>query len=709
MQPERWKEIKEILDKALQLDPSARVHFLNELDTDEEVKSEVVSLLVDLDEAEDFLSAPASSLAGEFLPEEESVEDPNLGEQIGNYRIVSELGLGGMGAVYLAERTDGEFTQQVAIKLLKREFNTKRIRETFARERDIQGGLAHPNIATLIDAGTTNDGIPFLIMELVEGVPIDRYCREKNLNLGQRLKLFNKACEAVSFAHRNLIVHRDLKPSNILVTEDGEPMLLDFGISKLLDEDGHDSSTVTNIGALTPKYASPEQITGEPITTATDIFSLGVILYKILTGRHPFTNSSDESGVLSAIVERDPTLPSASTRGNGTERDLETEKIIDPAKLRGDLDNILLMAIRKKPERRYATVEQFRDDIWRYLDNLPVRARPATLTYRARKFLSRNKIPVAAGLLTLLGLIVGLSVALWQANVAGKQALIAKNAQQRAEVEAKKSKAEEETAKEISKFMDKLISFANPGMYAAGSKESGNARVIDAIDAMGASIEREIPDRKDIQAELHHKFAEVYVMLAGEDHTIALAKSYLRKANFHARRALNLRIEHFGNQHELVAKDLYYMWAAKVPSEKSPAVLLSEAIDMMRATNPKNLNLPQMLASYANRVHTIGTKAEKEEYRKAAKSDKDSLALAQAYFLESLKLFQEKFGEDDISVVLVKCRTAMVMADRGRIDELRPFYNSCKNPPSSFNKNQMAVVTDLVMYIENSISDSQNR
>jgi serine/threonine protein kinase len=276
MHAENWKTIKEILLEALNLDASERNDYLQRAHITVEARAEVESLLAFEGEAESFMSLPVGEFSKGFLGDEAAAADTLLNQQIGNYKIVSELGCGGMGAVYLAMRTDGKFEQRVAIKLLKREFNVERLRRNFAREKEILASLAHPHIATLLDAGTTVDGIPYLVMEYIEGVPVDEFCDNRKLSLNHRLKLFNKICDVVAFAHRNLIVHRDLKPSNILVTADGEPKLLDFGISKLLDAKA-ENANITNLVAMTPHYASPEQLKGEAVTTATDVYSLGVV------------------------------------------------------------------------------------------------------------------------------------------------------------------------------------------------------------------------------------------------------------------------------------------------------------------------------------------------------------------------------------------------------------------------------------------------
>ena len=318
----------------------------------------------------------------------------HIGTRIGAYRILREIGHGGMGTVYLAERDDEHYRQQVAIKLINPGLHSETIRRRFRNEMQILADLNHPNIARLFDAGETSDGVPYLVMEYVEGVPINRYCNEHDLSTEQRLQLFCTVCNAVQYAHQHLVIHRDIKPGNILVTSEGLPKLVDFGIAKLLDR-GVPDATATAMQFMTPEYASPEQIYGLSVTTATDVYSLGVVLYELLSGRMPYRlNSRVPHEVAKAICDE------------------------EPERLQGDLDNIVRMAMRKEPQRRYATAEQFAEDIQRHLNGLPVRARQDTFTYRAGKFIRRRKLAVAAAALIVITLLVGIIATTWQARVA---------------------------------------------------------------------------------------------------------------------------------------------------------------------------------------------------------------------------------------------------------------------------------------------------
>jgi non-specific serine/threonine protein kinase/serine/threonine-protein kinase len=338
------------------------------------------------------------------------------GQRVGAYAIVRELGRGGMGAVYLAQRADGAFEKQVAIKVLKRGTDTDEVLRRFQSEREILARLNHPNIAGLLDAGTTDDGLPYFVMDYVDGKPITRYADEHGLSLTERLNLFRVVCSAVGYAHQNLIIHRDLKPNNVLVTNEGEVKLLDFGIAKLMQqvESEQLDVTVTMLRVMTPEYASPEQVKGEPVTTVSDVYSLGVFLYELLTGERPYKFTRRTPDVITkAICEQEPERPSTAVARATPKSKFE---IRDSKTLRGDLDNIVLKALRKEPERRYRSVDQFSGDIRRHLEGLPVQARQDTAAYRASKFVQRHKLGVVAAGLVALALVGGTITTAWQAH-----------------------------------------------------------------------------------------------------------------------------------------------------------------------------------------------------------------------------------------------------------------------------------------------------
>jgi serine/threonine protein kinase len=417
---ERWVRVKELFEATADLAPNERAILLNkECDGDTALRREVESLLDSDNQTDGFIEQPVIEIPRDLFPDAQ--EEPLAGRQFGSYQIIREIGRGGLGAVYLAARADDEYRKEVAIKLVRRGLDTEDILRRFRNERQILAQLDHPNIARLIDGGTTDEGLPYFVMEYVNGEPIGAYCDAHVLTTTERLNLFRKVCAAVTYAHQNLVIHRDLKPSNILVASDGEPKLLDFGIAKLLGpEEEALAQTMAGQQIMTPEYASPEQVKGERITTASDVYSLGVLLYELLTGQRPYrlkTRTAEE--IARAITEQEPERPStAVTRGDPIS---PVSAIRNPKFLRGDLDNIVLMAMRKEPARRYASVAQFSDDIRRNLEGLPVIARKDTLRYRSEKFIQRHKVGVAAAVLITLSLIGGLIATLWQAHRATQQ------------------------------------------------------------------------------------------------------------------------------------------------------------------------------------------------------------------------------------------------------------------------------------------------
>ena len=407
MTAERWQQVRAILFTASGMEGDRRAHYLEEqCGHDASLRGEVEDLLAALQESGGFLEPGMRAV-------------PGLDEaHIGPYRVLEEAGRGGMGVVYRARR-DNDYRQVVAIKLVRVELATQPLIERFRIERQALAMLNHPNIARLLDGGTTADGRPYLVMEWVEGKPIQEYCRAGSLTVRDRLRLFLQVCGAVAHAHRNLVVHRDLKPSNILITPEGEPKLLDFGIAKIFGADTVEPEVTQAFGGahpLTPDYASPEQVRGEPVTTATDVYSLGAVLYELLTGSRPHHIETRTPAAIERAVCLD-SPPRAST--------VAAEGGVPRETLKGDLDDILAKALEKEPGRRYAYVDGFAADLQRHLDGLPVLARPASYWYRASRFVRRNKLLVASVAAVTLSLVGGLTAALWQARVARQERRLA--------------------------------------------------------------------------------------------------------------------------------------------------------------------------------------------------------------------------------------------------------------------------------------------
>ena len=427
MTPERWRVIKTIFDAALELPSAGRTAFVEaSCEGDAEALAEVQSLLAANDEAGDFI---------EVAPGPPPDKEYSTGFSIGPYRIVQVIGEGGMGMVYQAVRVDDLYRKLVAVKVARRGFNDSAAMRRFETERHILAHLEHPNIARLLDGGTTVAGQPFFVMDFIAGTPIDEYCDAHHLDLASRLRLFLTVCSAVQYAHQNFVVHRDIKPPNILVTEEGAIRLLDFGIAKLLDpEDDAAGATTSIVQMMTPEFASPEQLLNEPVTTASDTYSLGVLLYILLTGHRPFLfKSRMPREIWDTIREAEPRRPSSVvvlSERTATGRDITLPIVADARAIRpgrlarelaGDLDTILLMALRREPHRRYTSVEQLANDIERYLSGQPVLAREDTFSYRAGKFVGRHKGAVAAAGLAVLALAGGVVATSWEARIATRE------------------------------------------------------------------------------------------------------------------------------------------------------------------------------------------------------------------------------------------------------------------------------------------------
>jgi serine/threonine protein kinase/tetratricopeptide (TPR) repeat protein len=423
MTPEEWHKVKEILQTALELEVPARKDYLDSACAGQpSMRIEVESLLESHEEDSAFLELPAAGDAANL--ELITASSKLVGRRLGPYELLEQIGEGGMGEVYRAVRADGLYDKQVAIKVIRGGLSTDFFVERFRNERQILAGLEHPNIARLLDGGLTEEGLPYVVLEFVAGMPIDEYCASHDLSIPDRLKLFRTICSAVQYAHQNLVVHRDLKPGNILVTEDGVPKLLDFGIAKIMDAEQEAAGadrTLTMMRIMTPDFASPEQVRGDPITTASDVYSLGVILYVLLTGRRPYrVSSTAPHEIIKAICDTDPEKPSKIDSHSKENKRIEPDPKGDKLRraLSGDLDNIVLKALRKEPQRRYATVEQFSEDVRHHLEYLPVAARADTAGYRASRFVLRHRIGVAiTGVVSFL-LIGALAIVAREARIA---------------------------------------------------------------------------------------------------------------------------------------------------------------------------------------------------------------------------------------------------------------------------------------------------
>jgi serine/threonine-protein kinase len=481
-----WRRVEELFYTALELAPEERANFLDRsCGNDAALRSEVQSLLDSSGKTLGFLQEPVEK-AYQYL--KDAPEDITTGRPIGAYRLLRVLGEGGTGRVYLAERADDLYKQQVAIKLMHAGFcHTQRMLLRFGAERQILANLNHPNIARLLDGGL-DDGLPYLVMEYVDGVPLDAYCRNHRLGIEARLRLFITVCEAVEYAHKNLVVHRDIKPGNILVTNDGVPKLLDFGIAKLLDPEGSEPAvTRATERMMTPEYASPEQVRGDRVTTSTDVYALGVLLYELLCGKRPFQlGDISPMEAIRTICERQPTAPSVAGKENANLAPPDFSKNLD-----GDLDNIVLMAMRKEPARRYVSVGQFADDVKAHLDGYPVQARTDTWGYRSGKFVRRHKAGVTAAVVIAVAL-VGFSIGM---------GILARRAQR-----------ERNAAEREAQFLSSIFQSTTPNQ-ARGKLVTGR----DLLDEGAKRVDIEFAGEPQLQATLLHNIGLSYRLLGVYD------------------------------------------------------------------------------------------------------------------------------------------------------------------------------------------------
>lgn len=416
MDPARWERVKEIFSEALEeSDPGARRnHIERRCAGDAELLAEVDSLVQAHEQTGDFIETPAAQQAFGFEPESQPAAW--IGRRIGAYRIVAEIGRGGMSEVFRGVRADDEYHKEVAVKVLRPGYGTGSLVERFKAEKQILASLDHPNIARILDAGSTEEGLPYLVMDFIKGRPIDEYCRERQPTLRERLQLFRSLCSAVQYVHQHLMVHGDVKCSNVLVTDEGFVRLLDFGVARLVQPASGSTTESAGPVALTPEYASPEQLRGEVVSTASDVYSLGVMLYKLLTGKLPHPGGGLPHEIAAQICERPPALPSLAVRDSPTGPGAGYSR-----QLRGDLDSIVLRALDKEPAERYSSAEQLSEDIGRFMADFPVLARPSGLAYKAAKFCRRHGAGVALMTLFVLTLIGGILGAGWQAHIARQQ------------------------------------------------------------------------------------------------------------------------------------------------------------------------------------------------------------------------------------------------------------------------------------------------
>ena len=494
-----WTALSRALDEALELPPEARPAWLENLSPEYAfLKPQLLQLLARTQTSSNTeWTIPKLDVGDSGTYEGSFPGSENAGDIIGSYRLLRQLAVGGMGTVWLAERSDGLIARPVALKLPRGSWRGAVLAERMGREREILASLNHPNIARLYDAGLKADGQPYLALEYVEGRRIDEYCRERRLDLKARLRLFLQVANAIAHAHAHLVVHRDVKPANILVTGDGQVRLLDFGIAKLLEQGdaGHSDLTLAGGQALTPAYASPEQISGALIGIGSDVYSLGVVLYELLTSRLPYKPARDSQAALEeAILQVEPTRPSEVVSDSASRR-----------ALRGDLDLIVLKALKKKADERYLTVHAFVDDIERYLDGRAVHAQPDRWSYRVSKFVRRHRVMVGAAAVVLLAVLLGAGIALWQARVARTQ---------------------KETADDVKDFIASIFRDSDP--YSNGGK---TLSVTDLLMQARNKVDRLDPSRTELRVELLNLISDSLFAFENQESAEAVARQAVSEAD----------------------------------------------------------------------------------------------------------------------------------------------------------------------------------
>lgn len=644
-----WNRLERLFYGALELAPAERTAFLDqECGDDPELRREVESLLAYSAKTLDVLQRPVAEAA-------QHLAWRDLGQQVGPYRLISFLGEGGMGQVYLARRADHLYEQQVAIKLMHsglKQAQSMLLR--FSTERQILANLNHPNIARLLDAGVTPDGAPYLVMEYVDGIRIDEYCHRNRLHLRAILRLFVTVCSAVEYAHKNLVVHRDIKPANILVAADGAPKLLDFGIAKLLLPAADELAlTRPTDRVMTPEYASPEQVRGEHVTTATDVYALGVLLYQLLTGQSPFRlESKSPLEVAQIICDREPLPPSAIAASqapalaDGNARELD-----------GDLDNIVLMAMRKEPSRRYASVSAFSADVQAYLSGYPVQARTARWSYRSGKFVRRHKAAVSIAVVAILAL-VGFSIAMG--------------------IMAKRANRARLTAERETQFLSSIFQAATPNQ-ARGTPVMAR----DLLDRGAKRIDSELAGQPDLQATMLDNVGRAYSAIG----LYTQAEPLLQRAYDIRRRisgpealetassedalAMSMRLQNKYAQAEPLFRDALAVRQKKL-GNNNPRV--AESLDNLGECLYWQDRLPE--AESALRQALAIHRASKHD---TATWGRDALALVlerQGNFPEAARLMRKSVqidktakGEDSPDYIASLHNYAGVLIDAGNLDE----------------------------------------
>ncbi len=628
MKPDAFKIVKHLFDKSINLTQTEREKFFSTLtNSEKEYLDEVKSLITTYEKNPDFLEI---SNVVPSKKKEINTKHPLIGKHIDKYLIEKEIGFGGSGIVFIGNRDDKEFEQKVAIKILKQGLTSGYLIKRFEIERQALVKLQHPYIAKLFDGGRTVEGLPYVVMELIDGIPVTEFCREKNLNVNEKLNLFLKICDAIYYSHQNLIVHRDIKPNNILVTNLGNPKLLDFGLAKLLNNEtlsNDDTLTKTSLFHLTPEFASPEQIKGENISIVSDIYSLGVLLFLMLTDELPYKVNNLSPVALNKIFDDNKIkLPSAIAKNNNK---LQLYK-----KLKGDLDIIIMKAMHKEPNKRYGSAKDFSDDINRYLKGLPIQAKQDSITYRFSKFVLRHKAAVLFSTIFLIFAFISLTALLYQVRIATK--------------ERNKAKIENRKYEKVNDFLKNILSSVDP------SEIGRDVKVYDVLDKASEEVETSFKNQPEIEASIRSTIGNTYINLGEFDK----GKPFLNKASEINKNIYGKESKEFAeNLHDIAS---YYEWTGNYKKADS---LYNKSINLLRNT----LTEPTLFF-----IDALNNQAN----LKAVLSQTDK---AEKLFLESKQNCKKLLGENSYKYAIILNNLAITYTDIGKLDEAEKLYKKSLN------------------------------
>ncbi|HUF11128.1 MAG TPA: serine/threonine-protein kinase, partial [Rhodothermales bacterium] len=641
---ERWQKLTDLFEAALAMPESAREAWLREACADLDLRREVIEMLEAHEEDSCILDQPAQTYAADLIRDGISLERETQLGFVGSYRLLELIGSGGMGNVYLGERADGQFKQRVAIKVLRSALSAGHLERRFLAERQILASLDHPSVARILDGGVTESGAPYFVMEYVEGVPITTYCTEHDLPTRRRLELFLDVCTAVTNAHRHLVVHRDLKPSNILVSPEGHVKLLDFGLAKVLEHDlvpGDELRTVTGLHLMTPEYASPEQVMGDPISIASDVYQLGILLYELLVGRRPYELASRSiTDIAQAVLKTEPAKPT------------------DYVRLARDLEAIVLKALRKDPAHRYPSGDHLTADIQRYLEGRPVSAHEGSSAYRISRFVRRYRWAVTASVLLVTVL-------------AGYAAIIT--------VTQSRTARERDRAERYAAFVTGL--FKSPDPLASQARiDQPDITVQDFLDQATGRLETDLQDDPELLRDLLVTIGEVYSNLGANDKARALLEEALALSN--------RRHGPVSAQSLDILRRLAWTAQARPEADSLYRLQLEIAAQVERGGGPLT---GQSLTAYGNHLHEIGQLSEADSilvlashpsnraqdgtlpegaifYRAAVQTDLGRHTVADSLLQIAYEHRVDRYGADHPKTALIVHYIAIEAERRGELD-----------------------------------------